>query len=66
MAGGRLSLDLQNLYFNKRSITINLKSGDGLALFLKLAMRSNVVVKNFRKDVNRRLAFGEGGCLCSF
>ena len=36
-------------------MTINLKSDDGLALFLKLAMTANVVVENLRKDVKYRL-----------
>ena len=35
VTGGRLSPDSQNLHRNKRGITINLKSVDGHALFLK-------------------------------
>jgi crotonobetainyl-CoA:carnitine CoA-transferase CaiB-like acyl-CoA transferase len=55
VTGGRLSPDSQNLHRNKRGMTINLKSADGLALFLKLAEKADVVVENFRKDVKYRL-----------
>ena len=55
VTGGRLSPDSQNLHRNKRGITINLKSVEGLALFLKLAAKADVVVENFRKDVKYRL-----------
>ena len=55
VTGGRLSPDSQNLHRNKRGIPINLKSADGLALFLKLAAKADVVVENFRKDVKYRL-----------
>jgi crotonobetainyl-CoA:carnitine CoA-transferase CaiB-like acyl-CoA transferase len=55
VTGGRLSPDSQNLHRNKRGMTINLKSDDGLALFLKLAEKADVVVENFRKDVKYRL-----------
>jgi crotonobetainyl-CoA:carnitine CoA-transferase CaiB-like acyl-CoA transferase len=55
VTGGRLSPDSQNLHRNKRGMTINLKSVEGLALFLKLAAKADVVVENFRKDVKYRL-----------
>ena len=55
VTGGRLSPDSQNLHRNKRGMTINLKSVDGHALFLKLAAKADVVVENFRKDVKYRL-----------
>ncbi|MDC0069214.1 CoA transferase [Gammaproteobacteria bacterium] len=55
LTGGRLSPDSQNLHRNKRGMTINLKSGDGHALFLKLVAKADVVVENFRKDVKYRL-----------
>ena len=55
VTGGRLSPDSQNLHRNKRGITINLKSGDGHALFLKLVAKADVVVETFRKDVKYRL-----------
>ena len=55
VTGGRLSPDSQNLHRNKRGMTINLKSVDGHALFLKLVEKADVVVENFRKDVKYRL-----------
>ncbi|MCS5583217.1 MAG: CoA transferase [Pseudomonadales bacterium] len=55
VTGGRLSSDSQNLHRNKRGMTINLKSVDGHALFLKLVAKADVVVENFRKDVKYRL-----------
>ena len=51
----RTSPDFQNLHRNKRSMTLNLKEPDGLAIFRKLTDRSDVVVENFRPDVKFRL-----------
>jgi len=42
----------------KRSITINLKSGQGKALFRKLVKTADVVVENFRPGVMDRLGVG--------
>ncbi len=47
--------DFQNLHRNKRSIAINMKTGAGHALLLKLAETADVVVENFRPDVKHRL-----------
>lgn len=47
--------DFQNLHRNKRAMTLNLKSKEGLAIFLKLAERADVVVENYRSDVKHRL-----------
>jgi CoA:oxalate CoA-transferase len=40
---------------NKKSITLNLKSTEGKAIFKKLAAAADVVVENFRPDVMERL-----------
>lgn len=40
---------------NKRSITLNLKSDEGKAVFKKLAAESDVVVEGFRPGVMKRL-----------
>jgi formyl-CoA transferase len=42
----------------KRSITLNLKSEKGRALFKKLILRADVVVENFRPGVMDRLGLG--------
>lgn len=42
----------------KRSITVNLKSAKGKALFLKLVKTADVVVENFRPGVMDRLGLG--------
>jgi formyl-CoA transferase len=53
--GLREGADFQNLHRNKRSITLNFKDPDGIAIFRKLTDRSDVVVENFRPDVKFRL-----------
>ena len=55
MGGERLGPDFQNLHRNKRSITLNLKSPQGLAAFKRLVKKADVVVENFRPDVKKRL-----------
>src|SRR5712692_11464028 len=55
MGGNRHGFDFQNLHRNKRSITINLRAPDGVAIFKKLAKDADVVVENYRPDVKRRL-----------
>jgi crotonobetainyl-CoA:carnitine CoA-transferase CaiB-like acyl-CoA transferase len=47
--------DFQNLHRNKRSMTLNLKSPDGLDIFFRLARRADVIVENYRSDVKHRL-----------
>ncbi|HEX2885718.1 CoA transferase, partial [Vineibacter terrae] len=51
----RHGFDFQNLHRNKRSMTINLKSDEGRAVFMKLAAKADVVVENYRSDVKFRL-----------
>jgi crotonobetainyl-CoA:carnitine CoA-transferase CaiB-like acyl-CoA transferase len=53
--GPREGPDFQNLHRNKRSITLNLKSREGLAAFKRLVKKADVVVENFRPDVKKRL-----------
>ncbi len=55
MGGARDGFDFQNLHRNKRSITLNLKSDEGRAVFFRLAQKADVVVENYRPDVKRRL-----------
>ena len=47
--------DFQNLQRNKRSLTLNLKSAEGVAIFKRLADQADVVVENFRPRVKHRL-----------
>src|SRR5712672_534312 len=55
-AGGpRDGPDFQNLHRNKRAITLNLKSKEGLAAFKRLVKKADVVVENFRPNVKKRL-----------
>jgi crotonobetainyl-CoA:carnitine CoA-transferase CaiB-like acyl-CoA transferase len=55
MGGDRNGPDFQNLHRNKRSMTLNLKTPEGLAVFMKLVQRADVVVENYRADVKFRL-----------
>ena len=55
MGGPREGSDFQNLHRNKRSMTLNLKSKEGLAAFKRMVKKADVVVENFRPDVKRRL-----------
>jgi crotonobetainyl-CoA:carnitine CoA-transferase CaiB-like acyl-CoA transferase len=58
MSGPRLGYDMQNLHRNKRSLTLNLKKPEGLAVFHRLAETADVVVENYRPDVKERLGIG--------
>jgi crotonobetainyl-CoA:carnitine CoA-transferase CaiB-like acyl-CoA transferase len=55
MGGPREGPDFQNLHRNKRSMTLNLKSPEGLAAFKRMVKKADVVVENFRPDVKKRL-----------
>ncbi|MCH8886363.1 MAG: CoA transferase [SAR324 cluster bacterium] len=55
LGGPRNGSDFQNLHRNKRSITLNLKDGEGLALFKRMVEKTDVVVENYRPDVKFRL-----------
>jgi len=58
LGGAREGPDFQNLHRNKRSITLNLKSPEGLALFKRMAEKADVIVENYRPDVKDRLGIG--------
>jgi crotonobetainyl-CoA:carnitine CoA-transferase CaiB-like acyl-CoA transferase len=47
--------DFQNLHRNKRSISLNLKSPEGVAVFKKMAATADVIVENYRPRVKFRL-----------
>jgi crotonobetainyl-CoA:carnitine CoA-transferase CaiB-like acyl-CoA transferase len=51
----RDGFDFQNLHRNKRSLTLNLKTEEGKAIFFKLADKADVIVENFRSTVKHRL-----------
>jgi crotonobetainyl-CoA:carnitine CoA-transferase CaiB-like acyl-CoA transferase len=53
--GSRHGSDFQNLHRNKRSLTLNLKDPDGIAILKRLAERADVIVENYRPDVKHRL-----------
>jgi len=55
LGAARHTADFQNLQRNKRSITLNLKTDEGMGLFRKLSDTADVVVENFRPDVKQRL-----------
>jgi len=54
-AGPREGPDFQNLHRNKRSMTLNLKSDDGLDVFKQLVKTADVIIENYRPDVKFRL-----------
>ncbi len=55
-AGGpRDNPDFQNLHRNKRSLTLNFKSPEGVAVLRRMAAKADVLVENFRPDVKDRL-----------
>lgn len=53
--GGQEGSDYQYTHRNKRSVTLNLKQPDGIALLKRLIAGADVVVENFRPDVKFRL-----------
>ena len=55
MGGDRDGFDYQNLHRNKRSLSLNLKTAEGKAIFGKLAARADVVLESFRPSVKHRL-----------
>jgi crotonobetainyl-CoA:carnitine CoA-transferase CaiB-like acyl-CoA transferase len=55
MGGERHGPDFQNLHRNKRSVTLNLKSAEGVAILKRLITGADVLVENYRPDVKYRL-----------
>jgi crotonobetainyl-CoA:carnitine CoA-transferase CaiB-like acyl-CoA transferase len=55
LGGPRDGADFMNLHRNKRSITLDLKSKDGIAVLKRMVKKADVVVENFRPDVKKRL-----------
>ena len=47
--------DFQNMHRNKRSITLNLKSPEGVAVLKRMAQTADVIVENYRPKVKHRL-----------
>ncbi len=55
MGGPRHGPDFQNLHRNKRSLTLDLKTPEGIDIFRKLVHHADVLVENYRPDVKTRL-----------
>src|SRR5712675_2048933 len=53
--GGQEGSDYQYTHRNKRSITLNLKEAEGIAVLKKLVETADVLLENFRPDVKSRL-----------
>jgi crotonobetainyl-CoA:carnitine CoA-transferase CaiB-like acyl-CoA transferase len=53
--GERSGPDFQNLHRNKRSLTLNLKTSEGVAILKRLAETADVLVENYRPEVKVRL-----------
>jgi formyl-CoA transferase len=58
VGGPRDDSDFQNVHRNKRGMTLNLKSPQGVAILKKLVARADVLVENYRPDVKERLGIG--------
>jgi formyl-CoA transferase len=55
IGGPREDSDFQNVHRNKRGMTLNLKSPEGVAILKQLVARADVLVENYRPDVKARL-----------
>src|ERR1700721_2205717 len=55
MGGERHGPDFQNLHRNKRSMMLNLKKPEGVAILKALVKGADVLVENYRPDVKSRL-----------
>jgi len=55
MGGSRDGADYQNLHRNKMSLSLNLKTDEGRAIFHALVCKADVLLENFRPEVKHRL-----------
>ena len=55
IGGPRDDSDFQNVHRNKRGMTLNLKSPEGVAILKQLVAKADVLVENYRPDVKQRL-----------
>jgi crotonobetainyl-CoA:carnitine CoA-transferase CaiB-like acyl-CoA transferase len=51
----RHEADFQNLHRNKRGMTLNLKTAQGLDVLRRMVAQADIVVENYRPDVKHRL-----------
>ncbi|MEY2683751.1 MAG: hypothetical protein RJA09_895 [Pseudomonadota bacterium] len=60
MIGGRdhNRADYENLHRNKESLTLNMKTPEGLAILHELVKKADVFIENYRPDVKYRLGIG--------
>ena len=58
--GGQEGSDYQYTHRNKRSITLNLKEPQGIAVLKRLVETADVLLENFRPDVKTRLGIDYG------
>jgi crotonobetainyl-CoA:carnitine CoA-transferase CaiB-like acyl-CoA transferase len=55
LGGSRHGPDFFNLHRNKRSLALNLKTPEGVAILKKLTESADVLIENYRPDVKKRL-----------
>jgi len=55
---GGVSYTFHHLNLNKKDLTLNLKTAEGLAIFKELVKRADVVVQNFSPGTMERLGLG--------
>jgi crotonobetainyl-CoA:carnitine CoA-transferase CaiB-like acyl-CoA transferase len=58
IGGPREDSDFQNVHRNKRGMTLNLKSLEGVTILKRLVERADVLVENYRPDVKDKLGIG--------
>ena len=59
IASKREGADFQNLHRNKKSLALDLKQPEGIALFCRLAQSADVIVENFRPHVKYKLGIDQ-------